>query len=113
MKKSPCFCGHDCARCVTRLATVRGDEQLRMKARAFYQHTFGLDLPLHQLHCRGGRSQEVFCLARTCPFASCCRTKQLHACSDCADYPCATLSDYLQKYVNQCNQIPPSAQDGT
>lgn len=26
MKPNPCYCGHDCARCVTYLATVRDDE---------------------------------------------------------------------------------------
>lgn len=112
MHRDLCFCGHDCARCVTRVATIRHDDALRAQAQAFYHDVFGLCVSLQALCCYGGRSQAVFCLARECPFAACCRKKGIHSCRDCADYPCAPLSDYQQKYVNRCNQIVPDAQDG-
>lgn len=101
-----CFCGHDCARCVTRLATVRGDDALRKQSRRFYRETFGLDVPLADLHCLGGRSGAVMPLCRSCPFADCCRRRGIHRCADCPDSPCPALRDYTARYVNRCNQIP-------
>ena len=105
MTESICYCGHDCNRCVTRLATVHDDEALRLQAQAFYRDRFGLKIPLDQIHCQGGRSDDIFFLCRECPFSTCCRSRNLTSCADCPDYPCATLRDYQEKYVNRCNQI--------
>ena len=101
-----CFCGHDCARCVTRLATVCGDNTLREQARQFYRDSLGLDIPLADLHCLGGRSNDVMSLCRDCPFAVCCRQRGLQHCTDCPDHPCPPLRDYTARYVNRANQIP-------
>lgn len=101
----PCFCGHDCARCITYLATLRDDDALRLRAQAFYRETFSLDVPLEQIHCRGGRADDVFFLCRECPFAICCRGRELSSCADCADYPCPSLREYQLKYVNRCLQV--------
>lgn len=101
-----CFCGHDCARCVTYLATIRDDDALRRQSQRFYRDTLGLDVPLADLHCLGGRSGDVFPLCRGCPFAACCRSRGLDRCADCPDYPCPTLADYAARCVNRCNQLP-------
>ncbi|MGN1345890.1 MAG: DUF3795 domain-containing protein [Eubacteriales bacterium] len=104
MKENLCFCGHDCARCRTRLATVRKDSALREQSRLFYRETFGMDLPAEKLHCLGGRSKERFFLSLDCPFRTCCIGRGIRACRDCTDYPCGMLADYQEKYVNKCNQ---------
>ena len=101
-----CFCGHDCAVCITRLATLRDDDALRRRSQAFYRDVLGLEIPLADLRCLGGRSETVMPLCRTCPFAACCRRRGIARCVDCPDYPCPTLADYTAKYVNRANQIP-------
>ncbi len=103
---NPCYCGHDCARCVTYLATVRDDDALRRTSRRFYRDTFGIDIPSDKLCCLGGRSDTVMPLCRTCPFAACCRRRGIDRCADCPDYPCPAIADYTAKYVNRVNQIP-------
>ena len=100
-----CFCGHDCARCNTYLATILDDTALRCQAGRFYGAVLGLNVSPDSLFCLGGRSGEVFAPCRSCPFAACCRRRGLARCADCPDYPCATLADYQAKYVNRCNQI--------
>ena len=100
-----CYCGHDCSRCITRLATIRGDESLRLQAQAFYREILGMEIPLERLHCQGGRSDDIFFLCKECPFALCCRSRKYSSCAECTDYPCETLRDYQAKYVNRCNQI--------
>lgn len=57
---SLCYCGHDCARCITYIATQRNDNTLRRQSQNFYKESFGLDLPLHEFNCSGGRSDRVF-----------------------------------------------------
>ena len=101
----PCCCGHDCGRCVTYLATVGQDEALRQRAQTFYRDTFGLSIPLSELHCMGGRSDDVFYLCKGCPWMKCCSERNVSSCDECADYPCAPLADYMDKYVNRCNQV--------
>ena len=100
-----CFCGHDCSRCITYLATVNRDESLRKRAQKFYRDTFGINLALQDIHCLGGRSQQLFSLCGGCPWAKCCRERGIGACSDCKEYPCQKLSEYQKRFVNRCNQI--------
>ena len=65
----PCYCGHDCSRCITYLATIRQDEALRKESQRFYQEHFHRELPLAEISCLGGRSNQVMPLCRECPCA--------------------------------------------
>ncbi len=104
-KAMPCFCGHDCARCVTYLATVNNDDSLRRQSQRFYKEVFGYDIPLSDIRCMGGRSDDIFKLCRGCPWMKCCREIRLGSCSECGEYPCKPLAGYSEKYVNKCNQV--------
>ncbi len=101
----PCYCGHDCAKCITYIATQRNDDSLRRQAQSFYKERFGLDIPLRKFNCEGGRSKNVFELCKGCPFVKCCKERRVNSCSECPEYPCKDISDYQAKYVNKCNQI--------
>lgn len=105
MKKHICYCGHDCSRCFTYLATINNDEDLRKQSQKFYKDEFGIDVPLEDIHCLGGRSEDVFYLCRGCPWIKCCKERRVEACSDCPDYPCEALKQYQEKYANKCNQV--------
>lgn len=101
----PCYCGHDCARCVTYAATKTDDNNLREQSRSFYKESFGLDIPLEKFNCEGGRSDNVFELCRSCPFVKCCKEHCVNSCGECPDYPCNNITDYQAKYVNKRNQL--------
>lgn len=101
----PCFCGHDCARCLTYLATISDDEETRRKSQRFYMDEFGFNIPLEKLRCLGGRSGDLFYLCKGCPWMKCAKEKGLSACSEC-EHPCKPLSEYRDRYVNKYNQIP-------
>ena len=98
-----CFCGHDCARCTTFLATLRDDAELRAQARAFYRELLGRELSADEVRCLGGRSSRPFGLCADCPFAACCRARGLTACADCPE-GCDSYRAYRDKYVNKVNQ---------
>jgi len=100
----PCYCGHDCARCVTYIATQRNDDNLRKQSQRFYREEFGLDIPLEKFNCEGGRGENVFELCKCCPFIKCCNKHGVYSCRECSEYPCKELSEYQAKYVNKCNQ---------
>ena len=104
MSAGKCWCGHDCARCITYLATVTGDAALRARAREFYKNEFGFDIPEDGIHCMGGRTEDVFALCRDCPFRKCCREKDVAGCDMC-DEPCGMYEEYRDRYVNRCNQV--------
>lgn len=104
MKNLICCCGHDCSRCVTYLATINNDEALRRRSQIFYKGEFGMDIPLKDIHCLGGRSDDVFCLCSECPFIKCCNDHNVEMCSDCSDFPCDRIKVYMERYVNKCNQ---------
>jgi hypothetical protein len=104
-KNMICFCGHDCSRCLTYLATVNDSDELREKSRKFYLDEFGFDIPKSDIHCLGGRSDDIFKLCRGCPWMKCCRERDIAACSECGEYPCKPLAEYTEKYVNKYNQM--------
>lgn len=91
-KKMPCYCGHDCARCMTYRASIENNDELRKQSQKFYKEEFGKDILLEQIRCMGGRTDGVFHLC-------------INACSECPGYPCPPLADYINKYVNKCNQV--------
>jgi len=100
-----CCCGHDCSRCLTFRATLADDAAMREKSARFYRTAMGMEIPPEKLRCLGGRSGEPMEACRGCPFLNCCKEKGLHACEECAHYPCKTLGWYMEKYVNKANQV--------
>ena len=100
-----CYCGHDCSKCVTYIATQRNDDNLRRRSQSFYTEKFNLDIPLEKFNCNGGRSNKIFELCKECSFIQCCKQHDIDSCSKCPEYPCKEISDYQAKYVNKCNQI--------
>ena len=97
MNKLACYCGHDCARCLTYLATVNDDEDLRKQSQKFYKTEFGIDIPPKDIHCLGGRSEDIFYLCKECPFIKCCKEHSIEMCCDCPKYLCNDIKEYQEK----------------
>ena len=100
-----CYCGHDCARCITYRAAIENNDDLRRKSQKFYRDVFKKDIPLGQIRCAGGRTNGIFHLCKECPWMVCCQSAELTPCSECPEYNCPPLAVYIAKYVNQCNQL--------
>lgn len=105
VRENNCYCGHDCTKCVTYIATQNNEDSLRKRSQRFYKDTFGLDIPLEKFNCCGGRSNRVFELCKECPFVKCCKEHGVDFCSECPEYSCKDISDYEATYVNKCNQL--------
>ena len=105
MKEPICYYGHDCARCLTYLATINNNDDLQKQSQEFYKTELGVNISLEDIHCLGGRSEDIFYLCKECPFIKCCKEHGIEMCSDCPKYPCNNIKEYQEKYVNKCNQI--------
>lgn len=103
MPTDPCYCGHDCGRCLVRLADERGSACMRKQAQEFYRDTMNLTLTDDELHCSGGRSDAVMHLCADCPMRKCCRERGIGFCIDCGN-PCDLYLEYAGKYVNRMGQ---------
>ncbi len=103
--ENKCYCGHDCAKCVTYIATQTNDDALREQSQKFYKELIGRDIPLEQFNCEGGRSDNIFVPCLECPFRKCCMKRNYTSCEECSGYPCHMLADYRARHVNRSNQI--------
>ena len=110
MERMLCFCGHDCGRCLVRLATVTKDAAkaaaYREEARSFYRDTLHTGIPPDKLVCHGGRSGNVMEPCRKCPFRKCCKDRNIENCRDCPSYPCPAIAAYEKTWVNAVLQTP-------
>ena len=93
---APCYCGHDCGRCLVRC----GDPS----AREFYRDEMGIELKPEEMHCSGGRTESVMKLCWECPMRNCCRSEGILSCIDCRK-PCRTYLEYAEQYVNRMGQF--------
>lgn len=99
-----CYCGHDCGRCVTRLADRLGLDFLRENVVSFYEEQCGKKYRIEEIHCSGGRTGVIFTGCQDCPFIRCCRKNGLDSCLQCPA-PCELYIQYRKAYVNSCHQI--------
>lgn len=100
-----CFCGYDCSKCRTYIATLNDDNDMRSSISQYYKSELNIDIPIEKLYCLSGRSDTIMEACNGCPFTKCCHDKNLNSCSECPQYPCAMIADYEEKYVNKSNQL--------
>ncbi|MBQ8640720.1 MAG: DUF3795 domain-containing protein [Clostridia bacterium] len=110
MADMKCYCGHDCGRCLVRLATVTDDAALaaayRKEAHTFYRDVMHMEIPPEKLVCHGGHADTVMEACSGCPFRKCCREREIERCRDCTEYPCDSILRYEKTWVNRFLQIP-------
>jgi hypothetical protein len=90
------YCGLDCSRCLTFLATQNNDDAARAETVAMYAKKFGLVLKPENINCDGcrtrGGKQIGYC--RVCEIRQCCLEKGLEHCAICEQQPCEKLSKF-------------------
>ena len=87
-------CGLDCETCDARIATVTGDNALRVKTAALWTKLNGVTITPEMISCTGCRVEGVktpFC-DKLCPIHNCVREKEFDTCADCPEIDgCPTL----------------------
>jgi hypothetical protein len=93
-----CWCGIDCTRCRTFLATINNDDEICKEVQKYYAE-IGHDIEIKDLHCLGCRSDEMMSVCAGCPYMKCGKEKGVSRCDKCGEYPCESLQWYTEKYI--------------
>ena len=95
MEEMIAYCGLECSKCPTFLATQNDDDAARAKTAAYYSEKFGFDLKPEDINCDGclpdGGKLLAYC--QTCKIRACCRDRGLENCAVCEDQPCDKLKE--------------------
>ena len=87
MKDLIAFCGLDCETCEARLATIRNDEELRIKTARRWSELNGVEITPDMINCEGCRTDGVktpYC-GFMCQIRQCALGKNVSTCGDCPE----------------------------
>jgi hypothetical protein len=99
MEEMIAYCGLECTKCPTFLATQNNDDAARAKTAVFYSEKFGFNLKPEEINCDGCLSDggKLISYCQTCKIRECCRGRGLENCTVCEDQPCDKLAE-LHKF---------------
>lgn len=101
MEKMIVYCGIDCARCDTYIATQNNDDNLRKKVMEMYKKGLNMDLKIEDINCDGCTSDgRIFFFCESCRVRKCAQKKNYDNCASCDDFICKKLDTMY-------NIIPP------
>ncbi|MBN1440291.1 MAG: DUF3795 domain-containing protein [Anaerolineales bacterium] len=98
------YCGLDCSKCPTLLATKTNDRTLQEKTARewslqFAQFTGRNDLRAEEMVCDGCTADDkarVFLGCRVCPMRRCARDHKFETCAECAEFEnCGQLNGFF------------------
>jgi len=88
------YCGLDCAKCDSYLATVNDDDALREKTAKYWSELNQVEIPPAAINCLGCRRdgvKTIFC-SELCGIRKCALSKGFETCADCGEMEgCDTL----------------------
>src|SRR4030067_270869 len=89
------FCGINCAKCPTFLATKANDDTKRIKTAKQWSLKYEKhkDLKPEEINCDGCLTENgnLFKTCRVCPVRACGIERQVTNCAYCEEYPCQKL----------------------
>lgn len=87
------YCGIDCSKCKSYLATRSEDTKELEKAAAELSRIYNAEVKPEYVICDGCRLDKrhsYFC-ANSCKMRKCCISKSYNSCIECDEYPCKEL----------------------
>lgn len=87
MKNYIAYCGLDCETCEARLATIRNDDELRVKVAKLWSELNGAEITPEMINCTGCRIDGVktpYCDS-LCPIRQCALAREYETCGDCGE----------------------------
>jgi hypothetical protein len=97
MKKFIAACGINCGDCGARIATINNDDAKRKEVAAQWSKAYEADLDIESINCTGCMEEGVkFAHCNECEYRECVTEMGITNCSECDDYPCEELEQFLE-----------------
>lgn len=96
MAKMIAFCGLECTKCPSYLATINDDDDARLKTSVMLKEKYGLEYTPAEINCNGCLSTDGLLLGfcNNCKIRQCGREKGLENCTLCQELPCEKLDKF-------------------
>ncbi|MBU3949058.1 MAG: DUF3795 domain-containing protein, partial [Proteobacteria bacterium] len=101
------YCGIDCSKCPSYLATQSGKHQELEKVAKSLEKVYRTEVKPEYVICDGCRSEgrlSYFCRNK-CKMRKCCTDKGFHSCIECFDFPCKELEFELNNAPEAKNNL--------
>jgi hypothetical protein len=92
------YCGLDCSKCEGFLATKADSNSQRAEVARKWSALYDADIKPEQINCDGCKAQgrKLFYCENLCEIRKCCTAKGVDHCAACKEYPCQTVSAFIQ-----------------
>lgn len=92
------FCGLDCSKCETYLATQADLDAQRAAVAKKWSALYHKEITPNQINCDGCKSNGrlFFHCENTCEIRKCCMSKGADNCAVCGEYPCDTIAGFIK-----------------
>ncbi len=87
------YCGIDCSRCKSFIATQSGNNEKLVQAAAELSKVYCAEVKPEYVICDGcrqGKRHSYYC-SNMCKMKKCCIENKFNSCIECHDYPCKEL----------------------
>jgi len=93
------FCGINCSKCPTYVATQNDDNAERKDVAEKWSKEFNVSIKPEDINCDGclATTERIFNYCRVCNIKKCGTEKKVKNCAYCDDYACEKLSKFHER----------------
>lgn len=90
------YCGIVCSSCPAYLATMKNDNELRIRTAETWSKEFQANLKPHDINCVGCLVTEgvLFSHCKVCEIRKCGQPRHIENCAQCEEYTCEKLNNF-------------------
>lgn len=104
MCKNIGYCGLNCDKCETKIATLKNDDNLRKKVAEKWSKLNNTEIPYEAINCLGckkGSIKSIFCES-ICEVRKCALSNKIDSCDKCKDMEkCEKIKPFLMSDINE------------
>ncbi|HOE64115.1 MAG TPA: DUF3795 domain-containing protein [Candidatus Sumerlaeota bacterium] len=92
------YCGLDCGKCETFIATVNDDDNLREAIAKKWSEQYSAPFAAKDINCVGCKSAgaKIYYCEQLCEIRKCASAKNIAHCGICDKYPCSILKEFFK-----------------